>query len=268
MAIALRTNTSQRGLVSPGRARRLGERRLRPPRRGSWRGGASTSRPSRPARPAFAVAVPSWGVAHRRHALRAVPRAGRAAQRLREARRLPRHQPPRARHAGHLAAHPVGRARRSCRAARPSRPIAGLIARHDELEHVRGPAGPGALVQVRQPDAHRPRGPRAGRRAQPALHRARHGARRPRALGLDRRRRQLPGQQHVRRALDRYLDSLRADLRARCPTAGALFIEHKLYEPAFYSTVLNDWGVSYHCARELGDRRRSRWWTSATTRRT
>jgi L-rhamnose isomerase/sugar isomerase len=33
-----------------------------------------------------------------------------------------------------------------------------------------------------------------------------------------------------------------------------MFIEHKLYEPAFYSTVINDWGVSYHCVRELGER--------------
>jgi L-rhamnose isomerase/sugar isomerase len=33
-----------------------------------------------------------------------------------------------------------------------------------------------------------------------------------------------------------------------------MFIEHKLYEPAFYSTVLNDWGISYHCTRELGER--------------
>src|SRR5260370_20516905 len=31
-----------------------------------------------------------------------------------------------------------------------------------------------------------------------------------------------------------------------------MFIEHNLYEPAFYSTVLNDWGTSYHCVRELG----------------
>jgi L-rhamnose isomerase/sugar isomerase len=31
-----------------------------------------------------------------------------------------------------------------------------------------------------------------------------------------------------------------------------MFIEHKLYEPAFYSTVLNDWGTSYYCTRELG----------------
>jgi L-rhamnose isomerase/sugar isomerase len=63
----------------------------------------------------------------------------------------------------------------------------------------------------------------------------------------------FPGQQHVRRALDRYLDSLR-DIYAVLPSGWRLFIEHKLYEPAFYSTVLNDWGVSYYCARELGDR--------------
>jgi L-rhamnose isomerase/sugar isomerase len=36
------------------------------------------------------------------------------------------------------------------------------------------------------------------------------------------------------------------------PDNWRLFIEHKFYEPAFYSTVINDWGVSYYCARELG----------------
>jgi L-rhamnose isomerase/sugar isomerase len=33
-----------------------------------------------------------------------------------------------------------------------------------------------------------------------------------------------------------------------------MFLEHKLYEPAFYSTVNNDWGTSYYCAKALGPR--------------
>ncbi len=63
----------------------------------------------------------------------------------------------------------------------------------------------------------------------------------------------FPGQMHARRALERYLDSL-GTIYAALPDGWRLFIEHKLYEPAFYSTVLNDWGTSYHCARELGPR--------------
>ena len=63
----------------------------------------------------------------------------------------------------------------------------------------------------------------------------------------------FPGQVHFRRALDRYLDSMKAIYR-RVPENWRLFIEHKFYEPAFYSTVLNDWGTSYYCVRELGDR--------------
>jgi L-rhamnose isomerase/sugar isomerase len=62
----------------------------------------------------------------------------------------------------------------------------------------------------------------------------------------------FPGQVHLRESLERYLDSLREIYRA-LPSGWRLFIEHKLYEPAFYSTVLNDWGTSYHCVRELGD---------------
>ncbi len=63
----------------------------------------------------------------------------------------------------------------------------------------------------------------------------------------------FPGQIHFRRALDRYVESLRAIYR-QLPEGWRLFIEHKFYEPAFYSTVLNDWGTSYLCARQVGDR--------------
>jgi L-rhamnose isomerase / sugar isomerase len=63
----------------------------------------------------------------------------------------------------------------------------------------------------------------------------------------------FPGQVDTRRALDRYLDSLR-HIYSELPEGWRLFIEHKLYEPAMYSTVLNDWGTSYYCARELGER--------------
>ena len=61
----------------------------------------------------------------------------------------------------------------------------------------------------------------------------------------------FPGQQHFRRALERYLDSMR-EIYKVLPDDWRMFIEHKFYEPAFYSTVINDWGTSYHCARELG----------------
>src|ERR1051325_4143853 len=61
----------------------------------------------------------------------------------------------------------------------------------------------------------------------------------------------FPGQQHFRRALERYLESMR-EIYDHVPDDWRLFIEHKFYEPAFYSTVINDWGISYHCARELG----------------
>ena len=63
----------------------------------------------------------------------------------------------------------------------------------------------------------------------------------------------FPGQVHARGAFERYLDSMR-QIYARLPAACQLFLEHKLFEPAFYSTVLNDWGTSYVAARELGER--------------
>jgi L-rhamnose isomerase/sugar isomerase len=61
------------------------------------------------------------------------------------------------------------------------------------------------------------------------------------------------GQQHQRRALEHYLSSL-GEVYAALPADCTLFLEHKLYEPAMYSTVISDWGTSYYCARELGPR--------------
>jgi L-rhamnose isomerase/sugar isomerase len=61
------------------------------------------------------------------------------------------------------------------------------------------------------------------------------------------------GQSHFRRAYDRYLDSLK-QIYAACPSDWTLFIEHKCYEPAFYSTVLHDWGASYAAAMQVGER--------------
>jgi len=61
----------------------------------------------------------------------------------------------------------------------------------------------------------------------------------------------FPGQQHFRKTLENYLESMREIYKA-LPDDWRIFIEHKFYEPAFYSTVINDWGTSYYCARELG----------------
>jgi L-rhamnose isomerase/sugar isomerase len=63
----------------------------------------------------------------------------------------------------------------------------------------------------------------------------------------------FPGQSDMTGALDRYLDSM-AEIYAALPPDWRLFIEHKLYEPAFYSTVISDWGTSVLCAQTLGDK--------------
>ena len=63
----------------------------------------------------------------------------------------------------------------------------------------------------------------------------------------------FPGQTNFTRALDRYLGSMR-EIYSGLPDGWKLFIEHKMFEPAFYSTVIQDWGTSVLCAMELGDR--------------
>jgi L-rhamnose isomerase/sugar isomerase len=59
------------------------------------------------------------------------------------------------------------------------------------------------------------------------------------------------GQSNLTKALDRYLDAMR-EVVAALPADWRVFLEHKLYEPAFYSTVISDWGTSFAAAQELG----------------
>ena len=61
----------------------------------------------------------------------------------------------------------------------------------------------------------------------------------------------LPGQQHLGRSLDRYLDAA-AEIYAALPGDWLMLIEHKMFEPAFYSTVIADWGTSILAAQTLG----------------
>jgi L-rhamnose isomerase / sugar isomerase len=59
------------------------------------------------------------------------------------------------------------------------------------------------------------------------------------------------GQHNFRRTLDMYVDSLK-QIYAALPADWRVFLEHKCFEPAFYSTVINDWGTSLICAQKLG----------------
>ena len=59
------------------------------------------------------------------------------------------------------------------------------------------------------------------------------------------------GQSSLTRAFDRYLDSAAAIYRA-LPDDWRMLTEHKLFEPAFYSTVISDWGTNYLAAQSLG----------------
>ena len=65
----------------------------------------------------------------------------------------------------------------------------------------------------------------------------------------------FPGQSHFRRAFERYLDSNR-QIYAALPADWRMFLEHKMFEPAFYATVIQDWGSSLLAAQTLGDKAR------------
>ena len=63
----------------------------------------------------------------------------------------------------------------------------------------------------------------------------------------------FPGQNNLRRALQRTMDSLKA-IYSHLPADWKMYIEYKPYEPNFYSTVIQDWGTSYLLATECGER--------------
>ena len=61
----------------------------------------------------------------------------------------------------------------------------------------------------------------------------------------------FPGQTSLSKQFDRYLESMKAIYKG-LPDDWRIFSEHKMYEPAFYSTVVQDWGSSLLTAYELG----------------
>jgi L-rhamnose isomerase/sugar isomerase len=61
----------------------------------------------------------------------------------------------------------------------------------------------------------------------------------------------FPGQQHQRKSFERVLGSLKEIYKA-LPEDWMIFTEHKPFEPAFYSTVVQDWGSSLLLAQKLG----------------
>ncbi|MER9351687.1 L-rhamnose catabolism isomerase [Mesorhizobium sp. M0514] len=63
----------------------------------------------------------------------------------------------------------------------------------------------------------------------------------------------FPGQVNFAKAFERYLDAMK-EIYAGLPADWKLLTEHKMYEPAFYSTVVQDWGTNYMIAKELGDK--------------
>ncbi|MGV8854285.1 MAG: L-rhamnose catabolism isomerase [Devosia sp.] len=63
----------------------------------------------------------------------------------------------------------------------------------------------------------------------------------------------FPGQVNFADQFAYYLESMK-QVYAALPDDWRIYTEHKMYEPAFYSTVVQDWGTNYIIARELGDK--------------
>ncbi|WP_102224924.1 L-rhamnose catabolism isomerase [Acidimangrovimonas sediminis] len=63
----------------------------------------------------------------------------------------------------------------------------------------------------------------------------------------------FPGQTDLTGQFERYLEAT-AQIYAGLPADWRLFTEHKMFEPAFYSTVVQDWGSNLMIAQHLGEK--------------
>jgi L-rhamnose isomerase/sugar isomerase len=63
----------------------------------------------------------------------------------------------------------------------------------------------------------------------------------------------FPGQQNFKKAFQRTFESL-SQIYDALPADWKVYVEYKPFEPAFYSTVINDWGTSFLLANKLGEK--------------
>lgn len=63
----------------------------------------------------------------------------------------------------------------------------------------------------------------------------------------------FPGQNNVREALQRTYDSI-SQIYSKMPDNYEMLVEYKPFEPAFYATVIPDWGTSFLLVNKLGER--------------
>ncbi|MEP4198799.1 MAG: L-rhamnose catabolism isomerase [Aliishimia sp.] len=63
----------------------------------------------------------------------------------------------------------------------------------------------------------------------------------------------FPGQTNFTKQFERYLDATKRVYSA-LPDDWTLLTEHKMYEPAFYSTVVQDWGTNLLIVQQVGEK--------------
>ena len=214
-------------------------------RAAAWR----SSQSSGVSRPSTSRCRP--GASARRHALRAVSDRRRAAQHLREAGGLRGGPAARAHDARRLIAHSMDRVDDPGALRRHARGSWTPVRRR-QLEHVPGPARPDALLQVWKPDPIPTR--RCAGRQSPttsSASRSVSASGRRRSRSGSRTGRTFPASSNSRGRWSAIWNQW-GEVYAKLPDGWRLFLEHKLYEPALYSTVIADWGTSYVCAERLG----------------